>query len=438
MNEIECYMDKFIKNYCPNRGLASGSIAKYRYIMNGFFCFCNAQNPRIQLGSQLTAELFHAYLFHLNDKEGRKPETVKKTFTTLKSFLVFLTLEGVLEVNPLEDFRLCWVLPAAKLPEKILLQSEIRAQKQSFLKYCKGRRRLSAHSIRAYSFDLEFFFDFFENHEPPILTFSQIDKVLLEEYLKLISENFARKTIKRRFACLMSFMNFLEYEEIITANPFDRFHLKVKDPLRVPKSMTLGEVDVLLNVAYGRNARSEFERLTFVRDIALLELLFAGGMRVGELCGLTFSDYDPAEQSLLLHGKGSKERMVFLTEENAILALASYLKDRHKVYTSSEFIFLNKYNRPLTTQDVRNMVTKYVNLAVLEKNITPHSFRHTFASLLLEEGVDIKYIQEFLGHSTIVTTQIYLHTTAEKKRALLEEKHPREKLHFTQDLTAPF
>jgi len=432
MNEIEYYRDKFIKSYCPNRGLTSGSIAKYRYIMKGFFCFCNAQNPPIQLCSQLTSELFHGYLFHLSNKEGRKPETVKKTFSTLKSFLVFLSLEGALNVNPLENFRLCWVPPVSQTPEKVFLQSEIRVQKQTFIKYCKGRRRLSAHSIRAYSFDLEFFFEFFENHNPPVLKFQQIDKALLEEYLNLISESFARKTIKRRFACLMSFMNFLEYEEIITTNPFDYFHLKVKDPLRVPKSMTLGEVDVLLNVAYGRRARSEFERLTFVRDIALLELLFAGGMRVAELCGLTFSDYDPVEQSLLIHGKGSKERMIFLTEENAILAFACYLEDRHKIVTSAEFIFLNKYNRPLTTQDVRNVVTKCVNLAAIEKNITPHSFRHTFASLLLEEGVDIKYIQEFLGHSSIVTTQIYLHTTAEKKRMLLESKHPREKLHFMQ------
>lgn len=431
MNEIERFTERFLKEYCPNRGLGTGSIAKYRYIMNGFICFCNTENPPIQLCSQLTAEFFDGFLFHLNNKEGRKPETVKKIFSTLKSFLVFLTLEGVLAVSPLEKFRLCWVSIAEQPLERHFQLSEIKAQKQSFLRYCKGRRRLSAHSIRAYSFDLEFFFDFFDNHNPPILEFHQIDKALLEEYLKLISEGFANKTIKRRFACLMSFMNFLEYEEIITENPFDQFHVKVKDPLKTPKSMTLGEVDVLLNVVYGRKDRSEFERLTFVRDIALLELLFAGGMRVAELCGLTFSDYDPVEQSLLIHGKGSKERMVFLTEKNAISALDSYLKDRKKIVTSSPFIFLNKYNRPLTTQDVRNVVTKCVNLAALEKNITPHSFRHTFASLLLEEGVDIKYIQEFLGHSTIVTTQIYLHTSAEKKRMLLETKHPREKLHFS-------
>ena len=432
MNEIEHYMDEFIKIYCRNRGLSSGSIAKYRYIMNGFFRFCNAQTPPVQLCSQLTAELFHDYLFHLNGKEGKKPETVKKVFSTLKSFLAFLVSEEVLEYSPLKDFRLCWILSADHQQKKIFIKSEIRAQKEAFLKYCKSRRRLSAHSIRAYNFDLEFFFDFFENHEPPVLEFLQINKKLLEEYLQQISESLAKKTIKRRFACLMSFMNFLEYEEIITKNPFDYFHLKVKDPLRTPKSMTLGEVDILLNVVYGRNARSEFEKITFIRDIALLELLFAGGMRVAELCGLTFSDYDSLEQSLLIHGKGSKERMIFLTEENTILALASYLECRNKIITSSELIFLNKYNRPLTTQDVRNVVTKCVSLAAIGKNITPHSFRHTFASLLLEEGVDIKYIQEFLGHSTIVTTQIYLHTTAEKKRMLLETKHPREKLHFYQ------
>src|SRR5665647_639002 len=240
MNEIECYMDKFIKSYCPNRGLTSGSIAKYRYITKGFFRFCNSQNPPIELCSQLTFELFHGYLFHLNNNGVRKPETVKKTFSTLKSLLAFLVEEGVLTVSPLENFRLCWVMPADKPPKKVLLRSKIRAQKENFLRYCKSRRRLSAHSIRAYSFDLEFFFEFFENHDPPVLEFRQIDKALLEEYLKLINERFARKTIKRRFACLMSFMNYLEYEEAVSENPFDRFHLKVKDPLRVPKSMTLG------------------------------------------------------------------------------------------------------------------------------------------------------------------------------------------------------
>lgn len=432
MNELEIYTSKFLKVYCPNRRIGLGSITKYRYIMNSFLYFCNVHNPSVLYYSQLTSELFQSYLLHLKEKENRKPETVKKKFSALKSFMAFLVEEGVIKVSPLEGFRLCWAVPVEKPPEKILQKSEIRVQKSAFLKYCKSRRRLSHHTIRAYNYDLEFFFDFFENHEPPILEFQQINKALLEEYLKMISNSFAKKTIKRRFACLMSFMNFLEYEEIIAESPFDRFRLKVRDPLCAPKFMSLGEVDILLDIAYGRKARSEFERLSFVRNIALLELLFAGGMRVAELCELTFSDYDPVEQSLLIHGKGSKERIIFLTEENAIMAFDSYLVDRHKIAVSSEFIFLNKYNRPLTTQDVRNVVTKCVNIAAIEKNITPHSFRHTFASLLLEEGVDIKYIQEFLGHSSIVTTEIYLHTSAEKKRMLIETKHPRGKLNFLE------
>jgi len=432
MNELELYAAKFLKDYCPNRGLRPGSVTKYRYIMNGFSCFCNTQDPLVQFCYQLTDELFHNYLLHLNEKENKKPETVKKTFSTLKSFMMFLVEEGVITASPLREFRLCWVAHAEPPPKKVLRKSKIRAQKSNFLKYCKVRCKFSIHTIRAYNYDLEFFFEFFENHDPPVLEFQQINKALLEEYLKLISESLAKKTIKRRFACLMSFMNFLEYEEIIKENPFERFHLKIKDPLHMPKFMTLGEVEILLNIAYGRKARSEFERLTFVRDIALLELLFAGGMRVAELCGMTYSDYDPIEQSLLIHGKGSKERMVFVTNESAVLAFDHYLQDRRKIAVSSKFVFLNKYNRPLTTQDVRNVVTKCLNLATLEKNITPHSFRHTFASLLLEEGVDIKYIQEFLGHSSIVTTQIYLHTSPEKKRMLFETKHPREKLHFLE------
>jgi len=430
MNELEGAIDAFLEEYCPKRGLTPGTIAKYRSICKGFSGYCQTLPTPVDKCKDLTGDFFHEYLLAL--MAIRKPETIKKVFSTLKSLLVFLVQQGFLDVSPLEDFRLSWTLPEEPRQEKVHFQTEITEQKEPFLRYCKNRRRLSHHSIRSYGFDLDFFFEFLENQEPPILTFHQIGKGVLEDYLKQISEVLAKRTIKHRFACLMSFMNFLVYEEIVTENPFDQFRLKVKNPLRPPKSMTLGEVDLLLNVAYKRNPRSEFERLTFVRDIALLEMLFAGGMRVAELCSLTFSDYDPLEQSLLIHGKGSKERQIFITEEQTIRALNAYLKIRHTINTPSPFVFLNKYNRPLTTQDVRNVVTKCVSLAATTKNITPHSFRHTFASLLLEEGVDIKYIQEFLGHSSIVTTQIYLHTTAEKKRALLEEKHPREKLHFVK------
>jgi integrase/recombinase XerD len=143
---------------------------------------------------------------------------------------------------------------------------------------------------------------------------------------------------------------------------------------------------------------------------------------------LVFESIDEDEHSLKIHGKGNRERIIYLENKEVVQALSEYLVNRRSRKVDLPHIFISKFGEPLSTQAVRYLVTKYTKLAGISKNITPHVFRHSFASLLLEEGVDIKFIQDFMGHSSISTTQIYLHTSNEKRREVLAKMHPRQKL----------
>lgn len=280
---------------------------------------------------------------------------------------------------------------------------------------------------------MAYFLRFLAKELPDVTTCPQITREVLNIYLDHLSRKYKVKTIKRKFASLRSLFNYLEYEELIYNNPFQKFHLNMKEGFRLPKIMALTEIDLILRAAYDQKTRGPGEEFTRIRDAVILELLFAGGLRVSELCGLTFSDLDIDTGSLFIHGKGNKERMVYIENPEIICILNKYLDIRKSLGVDIPYLFTTKFKGPMSTQGVRNLVTKYAKLAGIKKNITPHVFRHSFASLMLEEGVDIKFIQDFLGHSSISTTQIYLHTTGEKKREIMAKMHPRRKLHSSLD-----
>ncbi|MDD3169823.1 MAG: tyrosine-type recombinase/integrase [Eubacteriales bacterium] len=299
---------------------------------------------------------------------------------------------------------------------------------EKFLSYCTTRRKLSALSVRNYRYDMECFVRFLAGQMPSVTSCLQITKGVLDAYLDYLSGKYKVKTIKRKIACLRSFFNFLEYEEIVGINPFQKFHLNMREGIHLPTTMALTEVGLILKAAYEQDSRGPGEMFTRIRDAAILELLFAGGLRVSELCCLTFPDLDIDSGRLRIHGKGNKERIVYLENSEITQVLKEYLEIRSTLHIDLPFLFVTKFRGPMSTQGVRDLVTKYTKLAGISKNITPHVFRHSFASLMLEEGVDIKFIQDFLGHSSISTTQIYLHTTGEKKREIMSKMHPRRKL----------
>lgn len=174
--------------------------------------------------------------------------------------------------------------------------------------------------------------------------------------------------------------------------------------------------------------KTEYAKKVALRNALILELLFATGMRISELCTLTTEQIDFNDYIIKIYGKGSKERLIQICNQNVQALLKRYKDAFECEITTNRFFFINRLGNRLSEQSVRNMITNYAIGAEVPLHITPHMFRHSFATLLLEEDVDIRYIQQMLGHSSITTTQIYTHTSINKQKNILSTKHPRNKL----------
>jgi len=302
-----------------------------------------------------------------------------------------------------------------------------------FLFHCKFEKNLSDKTIKAYTTDLKQFHEFInKNHS--INDIYKIGKDELKHYIQFISK-FKPKTIKRKIASIKAMFNFLEFEEFIEINPFRKIKLRIKEPSILPKVMNLQEATQLFNMAYQgldkiRVKQHYYAYKEIIRDIAVLELLFGTGVRVSELCSLKYDDFGVDFSSIRVNGKGNKERIIQISNKDIKKALRNYYNNFSENIEDDNHFFINRLGNRLSEQSVRLMIKKYRNKCHINKNITPHVFRHTFATLLLEHDVDIKYIQNLLGHSSIVTTQIYTHVTQEKQAKILHNKHPRKDIKF--------
>ncbi len=303
---------------------------------------------------------------------------------------------------------------------------------EGFIFHCQYEKNLSPKTINAYSIDLEQFQSYIneQNTNPDI---NEISKNLIKAYLQTIY-HFKPKTVKRKVASLKAMFNYLEYENDEFINPFRKIKIRFKEPQTLPMVMTINEVKKILGLLYeDLNGNSKTENYTYkaqVRNIAVIELLFATGMRISELCNLKTSDIDLKTGIIKVFGKGSKERIIQICNPD----IKSLLKKYRKLYAThiedDKCFFINRLGKSVSTQSVRLMLRQYVQKSSISKHITPHTFRHTFATLLLEENVDIRYIQGMLGHSSINTTQIYTHINSESQKRILATKHPRRKLKF--------
>ncbi|HXP51844.1 MAG TPA: tyrosine-type recombinase/integrase [Bacteroidia bacterium] len=298
-----------------------------------------------------------------------------------------------------------------------------------FLSHCMYEKNLSAKTLKAYTIDLRQFTEFLDkssySHE-----ISTIDKFVLREYLRMLSTSKPR-TIKRKIATVKALFNFLEFEDIITVNPFRKIKVQLKEINELPKGLTLFEVKEIFDVVYGALRKAEkFDNYLYLeklRDAAVIELLFATGARVFEMSNLKEKNVDLQIGNIKLFGKGRKERIIQICNTETKRILKEYharFKDR--IEKSGGYFFVNKLNKPLSEQSIRFLVKRSTLKAGIRKHVTPHAFRHSFATLLLEREVDIKYIQHFLGHSSITTTQIYTRVNGEKQREILSKKHPRK------------
>ncbi len=294
---------------------------------------------------------------------------------------------------------------------------------KSYLDYCSMQKRLDAKTIKAYRIDLTQFAGCIDEAEP-----SAITQDALEKYISCLHQKYQPKTVKRKIASLKAIFHYFEYKEIIEQNPFNRIQIKFREPVILPKTIPLHTVESLLKVMYAMqsNGKTARQRRDALRDIAVCEMLFATGMRISELCSLRVQDVNLQDGTILIYGKGSKERRLQIGNTDVISILDKYKTHFHYEIENCQSFFVNQSGSPLSDQTVRRMINKYAELAGIELHITPHMFRHTFATSLLEADVDIRYIQEMLGHSSINITEIYTHVAVSKQRDILASKHPRK------------
>jgi integrase/recombinase XerD len=294
-----------------------------------------------------------------------------------------------------------------------------------FFNHCRYEKNLSAKTLKFYEIDLLQFSTFLELQGfPPVV--KEIDKTHLKAYLKEIS-GWKPKTIKRKIATLKSLFNYLEFEDHIMANPLRKLRIKIKEPALLPKALTAGESNDLLKKVYASMLNKEnYAYLEALRNTVVIELLFATGARVSEIADLRREALDLQAGTVTIHGKGGKERMIQLCNSETIHTLRTYCQlFADKINANGGYLLLNRLNNKLSDQSIRILVNSLATHANISKKVTPHVLRHTFATLLLENDVDIKYIQSLLGHSSIMTTQIYTQVNLEKQKRILAEKHPR-------------
>lgn len=295
-----------------------------------------------------------------------------------------------------------------------------------FLSHCRYEKRLSEKTIKAYKVD-GFQFETFVYGDFNVTYFEHITKEMIKRYIQTIS-TFKPKTIKRKIASLKALFSYYEYENDLFVNPIRKIRLQVKEPKVLPVVMHYNEVEQILRYLYEireENVKPQsYTYLARTRDVCMIEVLFATGIRVAELCSLSCNDIDLENGVLKVNGKGSKERIIQICSSEVL----DILKEYYALVHPQTFFFVNRLGNRMSEQSVRLLIKKCVTGLQMNKRVTPHTFRHTFATLLLERGVDIKYIQNLLGHSSIVTTQIYTHVNMNMQKEILQSKHPRNGL----------
>ncbi|MGI6663535.1 MAG: site-specific tyrosine recombinase XerD [Bacillota bacterium] len=289
---------------------------------------------------------------------------------------------------------------------------------QEFIDYLGHEKGLATNTLESYSRDLKQYYGFLSGDSTASLeNASQSTIVAYLMYLR--KQGKATATIARRLAALKAFYQFLVKENYVSSDPTNDLS-SPKLERKLPKVLTVSEVERLLN-------QPDLSTPAGKRDKAMLELLYATGIRVSELVNLNILDVDLKEGFVRCMGKGSKERVVPVGDI-AVSALRTYLEGaRPKLVADAKekALFVNHHGKRLTRQGFWKIVKKYATQAQIRKEITPHTLRHSFATHLLENGADIRAVQEMLGHADISTTQIYTHVTKDRLKDVYAKSHPR-------------
>ncbi|MGX7243437.1 tyrosine-type recombinase/integrase [Enterococcus quebecensis] len=255
----------------------------------------------------------------------------------------------------------------------------------------------------------------------------------ISKYINEFQQTLKATTLKRKIVVFKMFYRYLTNENLmdIQLDSKPNFNYYYITPRKLPKIVSPDEINTILKKMYLLQSTklTPSKRRNLIRDTALIELLIATGIRIGEAHALNIVDYKPKSRLLLIKGKNHKERLIYISPFETNHALAEYLKAREEYKPKSNAIFLNKYGKRLSIYGIENIYSKYRDLANIAPSSTPHHLRHTFATELLSNGADIREVQELLGHSSIVTTQIYTAVSTNQKIKVLDTYNLRNKLH---------
>lgn len=288
-----------------------------------------------------------------------------------------------------------------------------------YLNHLQVTKNLTTKTLNAYRSDLTQFMFFEKNALKPDLYgyFGYLQKVL----------NLSDTSVRRKIVTLKNFYEFLEYNQIINANPFEKLKFKFRQEKKLPKTLTIKEISALLNCFnVDVDEISDFQRKQIVRDAALIDLLISTGIRIGEAASITLDDIIVNERTILIHGKGRKQRLIYISPPITWERLNMLIKNRKK--ERGEYLFVNREGKQLSIYSIENIYKKYAKKAKVNPKSTPHYLRHTFATNLLANGADLRSVQEILGHASVSTTQIYTEVSNVRKKQVLKKFNYRNKL----------
>ena len=285
----------------------------------------------------------------------------------------------------------------------------------SFLNYLNIEKNYSGNTIHSYKTDLEEFKIFLKGKD-----ISKTDYKFIRSYLTyMYDKKYEKKTISRHISTLRSFYKYLTLQKVIDKNPM----ILISNPKldkKLPNFLYYDELELLLNIPDKSTALG-------LRDAVVLELLYSTGIRVSELINIKMSDINFSDHKILIFGKGSKERYVLYGKVLSDL-LELYINESRSVLNKNcEYLILNKNGKQITDRGIRLIISKILKKGEIDFHVSPHTLRHTFATHMLENGADLKSVQELLGHENLSTTQVYTHVTNERLRSVYLKTHPRAK-----------
>ncbi len=297
-----------------------------------------------------------------------------------------------------------------------------------FIDFISSTKNLSQKTLGCYTGDIKRYLKFSLSSDCEAFT---VDSV--QNYVSFLRDKKSLKdsSIKRNIISLKLFCRYMEESHSAEHNnPFNEVKFKFKQERRLPKTLSITEIRKILICAKNakESATGKFQSFQTTRDLCVLDILISTGIRIGEAVAIRHTDILTHERLILIHGKGKKQRLIYISSSETWTAITDLIKLKNKYNLQNEHLFLNKYGTPLSIYSIENIFQKHLKLAGIKTKATPHYLRHTFATNLLSSGADIRTVQELLGHSSISTTEIYTHVSMQRKKQVLNKYNYRNKL----------